>query len=106
MMRGANASASDAIHPASCGKCRAAASITRTSHPRTSSDAATYCSPSNGEPDCSGEGGLINRTRIAATLDDNLAESRPGEHRPGTEIVAPDYRADWHIRRSECRDCP
>ncbi len=40
--------------------------MTRTSWPRTSSDAATYCSPSSGEPVGSGDGGLMRRILIAA----------------------------------------
>ena len=50
MMSGPNASASATIQSVSCAKCRAAASITRTSQPRASSDAATYCKPSSGDP--------------------------------------------------------
>src|SRR6266481_748067 len=108
MMRGAKLSASRRIHSASCGKCLAAASITRTLQPRARSDAATYSSPSSGEPSCSGEGGLMSRTLIAAppdepTLDGDLAEARPGEYRPRAGIVADRHRPHRHVRRREGR---
>jgi AmiR/NasT family two-component response regulator len=59
------ASTSATIASASGCACGAAASITRTSWPAASSEAATYCRPSSGAPSCSGDGGLTSRTRVS-----------------------------------------